>query len=285
MRHSRQAVRKQIIAAAHAFHHRGWVANHDGNITVRMAANRFAATPTATSKLDVSDKNLIEVDGSGKRISGTARPFSELAIHLAIYRARSDVGAVVHAHSPYASAISCTGSTVLTRPFIAEAVVSIGATIPTIAQQMPGPGLAEAVAEAAAHVDAVLCANHGVFAWGSDLEQARLRLELVEHLAKIATLAMATGGVRPLPNEIIQPLLAKRAKAGLGAAANRALNTTGTGESENLTKPRVIACAPAPHANVEVIPPKSSSSESPSNEELVRAIREELMTVLRESEQ
>ena len=52
-------LRKQLIAISHALHRMGWVANHDGNATARLAAGRFLATPTATSKADVEDRNLI----------------------------------------------------------------------------------------------------------------------------------------------------------------------------------------------------------------------------------
>ena len=266
-------LRKQMLATSHALHRMGWVANHDGNVTARLGGGRYLATPTATSKADVTDRDLIEVDDTGKRVAGTARPFSELAIHLAIYAAREDVCAVVHAHPPHATALACSGSALLERPFLAEAVVSIGDSIPTLPFVPPGPEAARQVAEAAARVDAVLCAGNGAFAWGRDLEQAYLRLELVEHLARIATLAEATGGVKPLPGDAVRALLAKRAKAGLGAAADRATGAP--------AKKRVVACAPAPHAEgVEVAsPPRASRTQ------LAAAIRDELIKVLRESEQ
>jgi L-fuculose-phosphate aldolase len=267
-------LRQQIIAISHALHRMGWVANHDGNVTARLAAARFLATPTATSKADVHDRDLIEVDGHGARVAGTARPFSELAIHLAVYNARPDVGAVVHAHPPHATALGCSGSRLLERPFLAEAVVSIGASIPTLPFTASGTETAAAIAAAALDVDAVVCAGNGSFAWGADLEQAYLRLELVEHLARIATLAEATGGVKPLPEAAVSDLLAKRAKAGLGAAADRAAAAS--------TPPRVIACAPAPHAEGVVV---ASPGERASRDRLAAAIREELLEVLREGEQ
>ncbi|HET6611739.1 MAG TPA: class II aldolase/adducin family protein, partial [Kofleriaceae bacterium] len=96
-------LRDELCSVAQAIHARGWVANHDGNITARVSANRFLATPTATSKASVTDRLLIEVDGAGKRLTGTARPFGELSLHLCVYERRPDVGAVVHAHPPFAT--------------------------------------------------------------------------------------------------------------------------------------------------------------------------------------
>ena len=259
--------RSEIIATALKLAARGWVANHDGNISTRLRAGRFLTTPTATAKADVCDANLIEVDETGKRVAGTARPFSELKMHLAVFADRSDVGAVVHAHPPYATALACTGSAIIEKPFIAEAIVSLGPLIPTLPFAAPGPDAVAMLRREVPRVDAVLLANHGVFTWGPTLELAFLRMELVEHLARIATLAQATGGVQPLPEAIIEKLLASRAKAKLGAAADRAMD---------FVKQTVVACAPAPHANVRTVSPQSVTDQS----QLASIIKEELAKLL-----
>ena len=260
-------LRQQMIDASRSIHARGWVANHDGNLTGRIGRGRFLATPTATSKGRVSDSNLIEVDADGKRVAGSARPFSELAMHLAVYQERDDVGAVVHAHPPHATALACSGNNLIERPFIAEAVVSLGACIPLLPFTPPGAAAPAAIANVAGDVDAVLLANHGVFTWGADLELAVLRMELVEHLARIAMLAQAAGGIKPLPESVFEPLLAARARAGLGKAADRATTPA---------RQRVIACAPAPHApDVEVMGDEARARISAViQEELVRALRD-----------
>ena len=263
--------RKDIIATAHKLATNGWVANHDGNISIRLGSNRFLATPTATAKADVCDKLLIEVDKNGKRTAGTARPFSEMQMHLAVFADRDDVNAVVHAHPPYATALACSGSSIIERPFIAEALVSLGPLIPTLPFAAPGPDAVAMLRREVARVDAVLLTSHGVFSWGPTLELAYLRMELVEHLARIATLAQATGGVRPLPEFVIEKLLSSRAKANLGKAADRAMD---------FVPKSVVACAPAPHAKVKTIS-HSSSGSSDSNSQLASIIREELNKILR----
>jgi L-fuculose-phosphate aldolase len=256
---ARLELRQHVIDASRSLHSRGWVANHDGNISTRVGRARFLATPTATSKARVSESNLIEVDDAGKRVAGTAGPFSEMQLHLAVYEKRDDVHAVVHAHPPHATALACAGNNLIERPFIAEAVVSLGATIPLLAFAPPGTEARRAVAGIAADVDAVLLANHGVMTWAADIELALLRMELVEHLARIALLAQAAGGIEPLPDSVFEPLLAARARAGLGKAADRAAKSSSK---------RVIACAPAPHApDVEVI-------STVIQEELVKALRD-----------
>ncbi|GAB4534002.1 MAG: hypothetical protein Tsb0020_49700 [Haliangiales bacterium] len=219
---SRQ-LRREMIALAHALHERGWVANHDGNLSARLGPGRYLATPTATSKRAVDDGNLIEVDGDGKRLAGTARSFSEFKLHACVYERRPDVHAVIHAHPPHATAIACSGHNPLAEPFMPEAVVSIGATVPKVPFAPPGPAAIAALAVVVERVDAALLASHGVIAWGRDLEQAYLRLELVEHMARVAVLAAPLGGVTPLPKDALPALLQARARAGLGRAADAAV--------------------------------------------------------------
>jgi L-fuculose-phosphate aldolase len=272
-------LRAQVADIAQHLHTRGWVANHDGNVTARAVsparsdASQFIATPTATSKRLVGERSLITVDAKGQ-VVGSGKVFGEIGLHLTVYERRPDVNAVVHAHPPYATAISCARGNPIERPFIAEALVSLGPKIPKIPYAQPGDAAKQALAPWCELVDAALLGNHGVIAWGADPEQAMLRLELVEHLARIAIEAAPLGGVEPLPAQAIQPLLAARAKANIGRAADRAVQTAAQllGES---TVQTVVACAPAPHANVATMSPSGQKHDLAAlvREEIVRALR------------
>lgn len=263
-------LRAQLAEVARHLHAAGWVANHDGNVTARDGA-RFIATPTATSKRLIEHRDLIELDGKGQ-VVGSGRAFGELGLHLAVYERRPDVGAVLHAHPPSATAISASRGNPIERPFIAEALVSLGPRIPKLAYAQPGDAARATLAPWCELVDAVLLGNHGVLAWGRDLEAALLRLELVEHLAKIAIAAAPLGGIEPLPAAAIPPLLAARAKAGLGRAADRAVETAAQllGEPAPSAAAAVVACAPAPHASVATMTPGGARHD------LSAVIREEL---------
>jgi len=265
-------LRHQVAEAAQFLHAAGWVANHDGNVTARDG-NRFIATPTATSKRLVAEKDLIEVDAKG-HVHGAGKVFGEIGLHLVVYERRPDVGAVVHAHPPYATAIGASRKNPIERPFIAEALVSLGPRIPRIPYAQPGEPAKAALAPWCELVDAAILGNHGVIAWGKDCEQALLRLELVEHLAKIAIAAEALGGIEPLPESAIQPLLAARAKAGIGRAADRALDTAGQLLGSAAQRP-VVACAPAPHSPVPTISPSGKPQD------LAQVVREEIVKALR----
>ena len=128
-------LRHQVAETAQFLHRVGWVANHDGNVTARDG-NRFIATPTATSKRVVEEKHLIEVDAKGS-VHGAGKVFGEIGLHLVVYERRPDIGAVVHAHPPYATAIGCSKRNPIERPFIAEALVSLGPRIPKLAYAQP----------------------------------------------------------------------------------------------------------------------------------------------------
>ena len=280
-------LRVEVAETSQFLHRAGWCANHDGNVTARTEGNRFLATPTATSKRKITQKDLIEVDGKGQ-VVGAGKVFGEIGLHLCIYERRPDVGCVVHAHPPNATAIASSRGNPIERPFIAEALVSLGPAVPKLPFAAPGDGARAALAPWCELVDAVLLGNHGVFAWGKDCETALLRLELVEHLAKIAIAAQQLGGVEQLPDSAIQPLLAARAKAGIGRAADRAIETSSQllggvapTSSSTLTlapgKP-VVACAPAPHAEIPTVPPSGGKPH-----DLAQLVREEIVRALRGS--
>jgi hypothetical protein len=134
--------------------------------------------------------------------------------------------------------------------------------------------------------DAVLLGGHGVLAWGPDVETAYLRLELVEHLAKVALVARQLGGVRPLPADAIPALLAARAKAGLGKPqriADPARSTPAASSAGASGKRTVVACAPAPPgSDVEVYDPKRArATVLPSPGDLATIIRQEIVNALK----
>ena len=273
--------RGPIAAFARELHARGWVANHDGNLSARDERG-FVATPTATSKRVITDRDVLALDAAGK-VVGQGKAFGELGLHLAVYQRRPDVGAVIHAHPPCATAVACAAGGVadhlIARPFIAEALVSLGPIIPRIAFAPPGDAAVRALAPWCETVDAVLLGGHGVLAWGADLEQAYLRLELVEHLARIALAAAPIGGVRPLPDDALAPLLAARAKAGLGRAADAAVKLGADLVARPPDGPSlrpVVACAPAPHSPVPTVAIGGGGVDLAAvvRDEIVRALRD-----------
>ncbi len=209
-------LRSELVAIARRLHENGWVANHDGNGSVRLNGNRLLITCSSISKRDIDDASLLLVDIEGKVLEGRGRPFSELELHLAAYRARPEVDAVLHAHPPFATAFGLA-ELELSPIAIPEMVVSLGDRIPTVPRFLPKDAEAVKRVEAcSADFDAMLLSGNGALTLGTDLRQALLRMELVEHYAKILHATRALGGPAPLSSSEIQKLLEARKKAGLG---------------------------------------------------------------------
>ncbi|NOZ01977.1 MAG: class II aldolase/adducin family protein, partial [Deltaproteobacteria bacterium] len=162
-------LRREMLRVCHALHDREYVANHEGNVTALTASNSILATPTSVSKGDVRENDLIELDRHGRRIRGSRRPFSEVAMHLAVYRGRTDVRAVVHAHPPISTAFAAAHR-LIEAPFLPEFVVSIGGIVPVVPFALPASeALNKELVPFLEEYDVVLLANHGVLAWGPDL--------------------------------------------------------------------------------------------------------------------
>ena len=222
-----EGLRRQLLDTAHALHARGWVANHDGNASCRFGGGRLLCTPTAVSKADVTPESLIVVGQDGTVVEGTRRSFSELQLHRAAYTARPDIGVVLHAHPPHATAFAVAGKDI-GHPFMAEPVVSLGPRIPVVQYHRPkDSALDAAIAEALRDADVAVLAQHGVLAVGGSFEQAYLRLELVEHLARIAVAAAPLGGVRPLPSAEVEALSAKGRPASVPSWGGGSMRQTG----------------------------------------------------------
>ncbi len=84
----------------------GFVAANDGNITVKLSEDEYLTTPTGISKGYLTPEMIVKVNEKGDVLEGTYQPSSEVKVHLKVYEVRKDVGAVVHAHPPFATALA-----------------------------------------------------------------------------------------------------------------------------------------------------------------------------------
>ncbi|MBS1859382.1 MAG: class II aldolase/adducin family protein [Acidobacteria bacterium] len=197
---------------------KGWVAANDGNITIRLDAERILATPTGVCKGMMQPDDLILVDRKGNKISGRAERTSEIAMHLAVYDLRPDIRAVVHAHPPVATGFAAAGKP-LNLALLPEVVISLGC-VPLAAYGLPGTAaLTEPLLPLIPRYDALLMANHGAVCYGADLYQAYFRMETMEHFARIQLVAELLGGPRVLPREEVDALLDSRTRYGVKAAS------------------------------------------------------------------
>ena len=139
-------------------------------------------------------------------------------MHLLIYRLRPEVQGVVHAHPPTATGFAASGMG-LSSPLVCEVVVGLG-SIPLARYGTPGtPELTEALEPLIPNHDAILMANHGVVTYGSSLESAFMKMETVEHFAKIALVTHLLGRAQPLGEKEVEKLNEVRLRyMGAGAA-------------------------------------------------------------------
>jgi len=130
-----------------------------------------------------------------------------------IYRERPDVKAVCHAHPPHGTAFAVAGLAI-DQPILSEVILTLGC-VPLAEYGTPSTDeLSDAMRPLVKHHNALLMANHGAVAYGSDLWQAFDRLETLEHTAKIAILSRVLGGSRNLSPEAIEKLINVRESAG-----------------------------------------------------------------------
>jgi L-fuculose-phosphate aldolase len=186
-----------IVRVCRRLYERGLIAGPDGNVSVRLGPDRLLVTPSGLSKVDVTAESLVEVGLDGRPLGGGGRASSELRMHLAIYRARPDVLAVVHAHPPTATAFGVAGETIPDR-VLPEVICQMG-SVALVPYATPGmDAAASAFAPFLAGHDAFLMANHGATTVGPSLEAAHQRMESLEHAARIVLAARLLGRVTPL---------------------------------------------------------------------------------------
>lgn len=213
-----QTARREIVNIGRLLYERSYVVSSDGNVSVRLDDGRIVATPTMICKGRMTEDSLALTDASGQPL-GNRRPSSELAMHLLIYEERPDVMAVCHAHPPHGTAFAVAGLAI-DQPILSEVILTLGC-VPLAAYGTPSTDeLTEALRPLVKHHNALLMANHGAVAYGSDLWQAFDRLETLEHTARIAILARILGGSKNLPADAIEKLINVREAAGyLGEGA------------------------------------------------------------------
>ncbi|MEA3297512.1 MAG: class II aldolase/adducin family protein [candidate division Zixibacteria bacterium] len=204
-------VRKAIADTGLQLYKRGMLAGTDGNLSVRLDDDRIMITPTGASKGRLRPDDMVIVDVNGKHLQGQNKASSESAMHLFVYRSRSEVKACVHTHAPYATAFAVAGVSP-GEDVLPEVIVSVG-NIPLT--DYAQPGTEEVWKSIAPHIEtcnAFLLRNHGLLTIGRSLEEAFNRHEVVEHYTRILFLARQLGNVEAIPSEDFVRLEAMRKK-------------------------------------------------------------------------
>ena len=177
--------KKEIIYFSKLMVTQGYSAGSEGNISIRIAENRFLITPSGRMKIRLEEKDILEIDGGGNLVKGKGKPTTERFTHLEVYRNRPDIKAIVHAHPFYTVLCSVLGRNPLEQTVMAEAGMFLtGLKIAPYAKPSTKEG-AEAVRSVCKGSDILILDRHGSLTYGKNLEEAFSRLEILEKVCRM----------------------------------------------------------------------------------------------------
>lgn len=197
-------IRKTVVEIGRKMIQYGLVAGTWGNISARAAHRDYIAiTPSGMDYLNLAAQDIVVVDPEGNIMDGDRKPSSEIRLHLAIYRSRPDIMAVVHTHSVYASACAVAGKAI--PPMVEDLVQIVGGGVEVAPYALPGTEeVAVNTLKSLGAKFAVLLENHGAVGVGKSLQDAFTVCQLLEKSAQIYLLTQLIGGAKLLPERDVQ---------------------------------------------------------------------------------
>ncbi len=204
-----QKLKEEIcLIGKRMYDHKLAVAN-DGNISCRLDNNLYMITPTRMCKADLTPEDIVIIDDDFNVVEGAKKPSTEAKVHLAIYHARPDIHAVVHAHAPFSMGFAIAGQSIMT-PAV-PSIFSFVGPIPCSDYGTPSTyELADSVAKLIKDYDCMFLANHGTVTAGKNLQDAFYKTERVELLCTATLVARFLGGERNFTEEEIRKLNEKK---------------------------------------------------------------------------
>ena len=211
-----EELKKQVYEANMELPRRGLITYTWGNVSgIDRESGYFVIKPSGVDYDKLTPDDMVVMDLEGNKIEGDLKPSSDTPTHLELYKKYPDIGGIVHTHSSYATSwaqagrdIPCYGTThadyiygpvpcvrCLTKEEIEDAYEeNTGHLIVNEFKRLGKDPKA---------VPAVLCKNHGPFAWGKDAKEAVHNAVVLEEVAKMAYRAeMINPGIQPAPQEL-----------------------------------------------------------------------------------
>ena len=200
--------RREVTSAAREMASRGLVSGSSGNVSVRLSPQDaptllVAITPSGKPYSRLEEADIVVVDEHGEPVEGDGVPSSETLLHLALYRARPDVAAVIHTHSLFASVAAVAGMEI--PPILDELATTLGGPVRVAEYGFPGSAeLADKVALALGDRAAALVRNHGAVGVGGSAQEALEVCTLLERASQIFVYASLLGKATPVPQDSIE---------------------------------------------------------------------------------
>jgi L-ribulose-5-phosphate 4-epimerase len=194
------ALREEVCELNRELPRLGLAAWTTGNLSARDPGSGLVAIkPSGVRYEHLTPDDIVVVELDGTVVAGARSPSVDTDSHLAVYRARSDVGGMVHTHSPYASAFAAVGRPI---PVVLTSIadqfggpVPVGDYVPPIGGEAIGAEIIRSIG----HSPAILMKNHGVFTIGPSAAKALQAAVLVEENAKTVAIALSLGVPDELP--------------------------------------------------------------------------------------
>lgn len=187
--------RNELTRVSHLLYQRGYNVSIDGNVSWRLDDGTLLITPTGAHLGFIQPHDFVVVRPDGSLLRGGRQPTSEYRLHVELHRTRPDCRCVVHAHAPHAIAASLAGVD-LHETFVTVAPVPTTAYARISSEQ--SPSVLRPFMEA---YNWAILPRHGVVAWAETAWDAFLRVEGLEHYAKMVMAARACGPIEPMTPE------------------------------------------------------------------------------------
>src|SRR5271170_2626157 len=206
--------REQMCEIGRRIYNKGFAAANDGNISLRLSEDRVLCSPTRVSKGFMKPDDLCIVDLDGKQVSGKRKRSSEILLHLTIMKARPDVKSVVHCHPPHATAFAVAREPI-PKCVLPEIEVFLGEVAISPYETPGGQSFADTVLPYVKDTETILLANHGTVTYGSDLEDAYFKTEIIDAYCRILLLAKQLGRVNYYTDQKAAELSRLKPKLGI----------------------------------------------------------------------
>lgn len=200
------SLEEDLIRICHKVYEKGFVSAYDGNISAATHDNTFLITRSGVNKGEVTHKDILEIDITGRILKGEGRVSTEYKLHFFAYSRRKEVNAIVHCHPVFTTAFSTAGEE-LPHYIFPEVILTLG-KIPLC--KYATPSTEELPKSLMPYIDfawAFMLQNHGAVTLGKSLDDAYYKMEKLEQSAKTIFLAKMLGKVNPLSSEQINELI------------------------------------------------------------------------------
>lgn len=179
-------LKAEVIKVAQKADELGYCKKGSGNFSILDREKKLMViTPSGKNRFELVPDDIPVINWDGEVVEGSLKPSTEWPIHLQAYKTRSDIDAVVHTHSHYATSFAILGKEI--KPVIFEAL-NYGVHTKVAKYAMPGSKeLAESIIEPLQQCDVALMKSHGVLVVGNGLEKVLLKASYVEDVAEIYT--------------------------------------------------------------------------------------------------